>query len=109
MKNLEQLTENDLDDKQLLRELYVFQNYKQTELAEIFGTYRGNVREKLKKYGIQKGWKDRELMRELYIEKEKSSVEIAELFNTGTTTVQRWLGKHGIKMRPSKRDKNWQK
>ena len=89
-----------LDDKKLLTELYVYQNYKQTELANIFNTYRGKVRKKLEEHGIKKGWKDRELLNELYIEAEMSTVEIARYFNTGKTTVTRWLDRHGIQKRP---------
>lgn len=105
VKNLEDLTTDDLDNEKIVKELYVYENYKQTELADIFSTYRGKVRKKLQEHGIKKGWEQEDLMKELYTEAEMSTVELADYFNTGTTTIQRWLDRHGIEKRPSNRDK----
>lgn len=89
-------------DEQLLADLYVNQNMKTKEIAELVGVSTATVQRRLKKLGVLRAGNKKPKLNidqivQLYINENKTLPEVADELNVCVSTVMQYLDNAGIK------------
>jgi len=95
-------------DEAWLREQYINQDLKSTEIAEQVGVHRSTVSNVLREFGIrdekvesETPWRSKKLLERLYVEEQRTTIEIANRLGCSNETISYWLRKHDISTRMS--------
>jgi transposase len=87
------------DDPKILRDMFVGEQMKHSEISERFSVSRSVISRRIDKFEIENPWRDEYVLRRLYIDNRLSQSEVANRLRCDRMTVKKWLDKLGIPSR----------
>ena len=86
-------------DKEVLERLYIDEDLKQKEIAELFDTRQSTIGIYVRKFGLDrdKPWRDKDKLERLFVEENLEQQEIADMWGCTPMNICRWVKRHGLK------------